>query len=584
MSSLQAMFTAILNMSITASYVAIGVMLVRVLLRKAPKLFSYVLWAAVLFRLVCPLSFSTSFSVLGLLNVDSQNHAGVLEYVPQDIGFMQTPAVQSGIGSLDGAVNASLPLATPIASVNPMQIWMALLSLIWIAGIAVLLTYSVISYLKIKRRLLTATSVQDNVYESDRIGTAFVCGFLHPKIYIPVGVGEADLPYILEHERTHIRRRDHLLKPVAFLALILHWFNPLMWLSFALMSRDMEMSCDESVLQRMSQDARRGYSSSLLSLSVKRSGIFAANPLAFGESHVKARICNVLNYKKPAFWILVLAVMALVVSMVAFSTNPPNGPTAADSYSGYSIDALLANKTPYVGDNSKVVGLIDAMPLPKGMIRDTVALQTSQVPYEITIHYLIKDASDAMVNGNLRGDAFQRNAAMLFALIDNVDVIHCRIADQTGQHDGAFYGFSYSRDVAEQWLGEDMRPYSGSAETLKKLIDRIGNTPIEANLASTATVEAQIEAYLETIMSSPMESSNSQDYIDAHPAEYASILNLGDEALTYLLAQFEKGGQNGLKGHIMMALCKELLGDRNNVTDEALSPQAWYEALPYVGK
>jgi len=409
------------------------------------------------------------------------------------------------------------PQATPIASVNPMQLWMALLSLIWIAGIVALLAYSVFSYLKIKRRLLTATLVQDNVYVSDQIGTAFVCGFLHPKIFIPVGVGEADLPYILEHERTHIRRKDHLLKPIAFLALILHWFNPLMWLSFALMSRDMEMSCDESVLQRMSQDARRGYSGSLLSLSVKRSGIFAANPLAFGESHVKARIHNVLNYKKPAFWVMVLAVIALVVSIVAFSTNPPNGATAPDSYSGYAIDALMANKTPYVGDNSKVVGLIDAMPLPKGIVRDTVALQTGHEPYEITIHYIMKDASDAMVNGAIRGDTFQCNAAMLFALIDNVDVIHCKIADQTGQHDGAFYGFSYSRDVAEQWLGEDVRPYSASADRLKKLIDQIIQTPMEANLASTAAVEAQVEAYLEVIMSSPMESSKSQDYIDAHP-------------------------------------------------------------------
>lgn len=584
MSSLQGMFTAILNMSITASYVAIGVMLVRVLLRKAPKLFSYVLWAVVLFRLVCPLSFSSGFSILGLLDVDSRTHAALLEYVPQDIGFMKTPAIQSGFGSVDGAVNASLPQATPIASVNPMQIWMQLLSMIWIAGIVVLLTYSVLSYIKIKRQLLTATRVKDNIYESDQIRTAFVCGFLHPKIYIALGVEEADLPYLLEHERTHIRRKDHLVKPFAFFALILHWFNPLMWLSFALMSRDMEMSCDESVLQRMSQDARRGYSGSLLSLSVKGSGLFAANPLAFGESHVKARIKNVLNYKKPAFWVMVLAVIALVVSILAFSTNPPKGATAPDLYSGYSIDALLANKTPYVGDNSKVVGLIDAMPLPKGIVRDTVALQTSQVPYGITINFIMKDASDAMVNGNLRGDAFQRNAAMLFALIDNVDVIHCKIADQTGRPDGAFYGFSYSRDVAEQWLGGDVRTYSGSAETLKKLIDRIGNTPIEANPASTATVEAQIEAYLEVIMSSPMESSNSQDYIDAHPAEYQGILNLGDEALTYLLAQFEKGGQNGLKGHIMMALCKDLLGDRDNVTEEALSPQAWYEALSYVGK
>lgn len=583
MSSLQGMFTAILNMSITASYVAIGVMLVRVLLRKAPKLFAYALWAVVLFRLVCPLSFSSGLSILGLLDMDSRNHAAVLEYVPQDIGFMQIPAIQSGIGSVDGAVNASLPQATPIASVNPIQIWLQLLSLIWVAGIAVLLSYSMISYIKIKRQLLTATRVNDNIYESDQIGTAFVCGFLHPKIYIPLGVGEADLPYLLEHERTHIRRKDHLVKPLAFFALILHWFNPLMWLSFALMSRDMEMSCDESVLQRMSQDARRGYSGSLLSLSVKRSGLFAANPLAFGESHVKARIKNVLNYKKPAFWVTVLAVMALVVSIVMFTANPKDNPMPPDSYSGYAINALLANKTPYVGDNSKVVALIDAMPLPKGIVRDTVALKTSQEPYGITIHYIMKDASEAMVDGTISGDAFQRNAAMLFALIDNVNVIHCKIADQTGQHDGASYALTYTRVMAEAWLGGDVRLYSSSADTLKKLIDRINNTPIDTNIASPATVGAQIEEYLEVIMSSPMESSNSQDYIDAHPAEYQGILNLGDEALNYMLAQFEKGGQTGLKGHIMMALCQDLLGDRDNVAEVYKSPQEWYDALINAG-
>lgn len=301
MSNLQGMFTAILNMSITASYVAVGVILVRILLRKAPKIFSYALWAVVLLRLIFPFSFTTPFSFLGLLNVNSQHNAGVLEYVPHDIGLVQTPTVQSGIGSLDGAVNSSLHQATPLASINPMQLWMDVFSLIWLTGIVVLLTYSVISYIKIKRQLLTATLVKDNIYESDQIGTAFVCGFIYPKIYVPVGVRDADLSYILEHEGTHIRRKDYLIKPLAFLALILHWFNPLMWLSFGLMSRDMEMSCDESVLQKMSQDAKGGYSRSLLSLSVKRSGLFAANPLAFGESHVKARIKNVLNYKKPVF-------------------------------------------------------------------------------------------------------------------------------------------------------------------------------------------------------------------------------------------------------------------------------------------
>jgi beta-lactamase regulating signal transducer with metallopeptidase domain len=322
MSNLQGMFTTILNMSITASYVAICVFLVRILLRKAPKKFSYALWAVVLFRLVCPLSFSTAFSFLGLLNVNSQNNAGLLEYVPNDIGFIQTPTVQSGIGSLDSAVNTYLPQATPIASANPMQIWMDVLSLIWIAGIVVLLFYSVLSYIRIKRKLLTATLVKDNVYESDRIGTAFVCGFIHPKIYVPVGVKEADLSYILEHERTHIRRKDYLIKPFAFFVLFLHWFNPLMWLSFALMSRDMEMSCDESVLQKMSYDAKCDYSNSLLTLSVKSNGLFAANPLAFGESHVKARIKNILNYKKPVFGVVIASVIIVISVGIALLSNP----------------------------------------------------------------------------------------------------------------------------------------------------------------------------------------------------------------------------------------------------------------------
>ena len=358
MSNLQGMFTTILNMSITASYVAIGVILIRILLRKAPKFFSCALWAVLLFRLICPLSFSTSFSFLGMLNVDSKNNAGMLEYVPKDIGFMQTPTVQSGIGNLDSIVNSSLPHSAPIASVNPMQIWMNVLSLIWLAGIVVLLSYSVISYIKIKRQLLTATLVKDNIYESDQIGTAFVCGFIHPKIYVPLGVGEADLSYILEHERTHIRRRDYLIKPLSFFALILHWFNPLMWLSFALMSRDMEMSCDESVLQKMSQDAKGGYSSSLLSLSVKRKGLFTANPLAFGESHVKARIKNILNYKKPVFWVVLASAIVLIGATIVLLSNPQlrySNLTLANVESMTLVSELDDTKSTVITDSAECV-------------------------------------------------------------------------------------------------------------------------------------------------------------------------------------------------------------------------------------
>ncbi len=491
MSTLSGLFTTILNMSITATYVAAGAILARLLLRKAPKIFSYALWAVVLYRLICPLSFTSAVSFLGLLNVDHQNYTGVLEYVPNNIGFMLEPTVQSGLGSLDSAVNSSLPAATPMASVNPMQIWMYFLSLIWLTGIIVMILYSVISYVKIKRQLLTATLLKDNIYESDRIGTAFVCGFVHPKIYMPLGVSDADLAYILEHEQTHIRRKDHLIKPLAYFALVLHWFNPVMWLSFALMSRDMEMSCDESVLHKMNPEAKGGYSSSLLALSAKSNGLFAANPLAFGESHVKARIRNVLNYKKPAFWVIVLAVIATAVLIVAFTTNPKHEPTAPNLYWGYSIDALMDNKTPYVGNNVKVIGLIDAMPLPVGIIRGKVEMQTESLPYGITINYIVNDSS-VLVNGAI-GEAFYRNNILLFSLIDNVDVINCKIIDETGEYDGV--SFVLPREMAEVVVGGDVRSFAGSGDSLRDLIDRINQVALGVNTINSEKMLCSIEAY-----------------------------------------------------------------------------------------
>jgi len=323
-------FITVVNMSITASYVAIGVILVRLLLKKAPKIFSYVLWTPVLFRLICPFSFDSTFSLFNLINLYVKQGTGVSEL------FMQTPVIHSGIGSIDGTANISLTSAIPAVSPNPVQIWTAVISpspnpkqiwltafsLIWIFGVITLLIYSIVSYVKIKGKLQTATRVDGNVFESDAIGTAFIFGFIRPKIYVPANVEDASLLYILEHERTHIRRKDYLIKLIAFLLLILHWFNPLIWLCFVLMSRDMEMSCDENVLRKLGDSAKVGYSSSLLSQAVKRKGLLTVNPLAFGESDVKTRIKNILNYKKPAFWVIVIAVIAVCAATIAFVTNP----------------------------------------------------------------------------------------------------------------------------------------------------------------------------------------------------------------------------------------------------------------------
>lgn len=287
---------------------------------------------------------------------------------------------------------------------------------------------------------------------------------------------------------------------------------------------------------------------------------------------------NIPYYKKPLFWVIALIVAAILVLAAALAVNQRPGPVESNTYLGYSIEKLMANKTPYVGNNSKVVGLIDAMPLPEGITRGTVELQTANLPYGITINYIMDDSAGVTVNGAICGDAFFPNAIILFSLIDNVDVINCQIADQTGRYDGASYSFPYTREMAEELLDGDVRTFAAGAEALKNLIDRVTNTPLASDIVLQATAD-MIEEHLETILSSPRGSANPQDYINAHQHQYESILKMGDVALTYLLSQFEKGGCDDLKGHIMMALCKEFLGARYNVTDETLTPQEWYQAL-----
>ena len=327
MSLLEDLFITVVNMSITASCVAVGVIFIRLLLKKAPKIFSYILWAPVLFRLVCPFSFDSAFSLFNLVSLDAKQGSLAYGFVSQDTGVIRTPAIRVGIGGIDNVADVPLPAAVPgdfpAAGTKPIQAWLAVLSLVWILGVISLLTYSIVSYVKTRRKLRTATLVEGNVFETDAVETAVVCGFIRPKIYVPVNIGDTDLSYILENERTHIRRKDHLVKPLAYLALILHWFNPLMWLCFSLMSRDMEMSCDESVLRKLGDSAKNGYSSSLLSLAVRRKGLLAANPLAFGENHVKTRIKNILDFKKPAFWGIAVAVTAVCAAVIAFTANPP---------------------------------------------------------------------------------------------------------------------------------------------------------------------------------------------------------------------------------------------------------------------
>ncbi len=545
MNILQDLFTAILNMSITASFVAIGVILVRLLLKKVPKLFSYILWTPVLFRVICPFSFASVFSFLRLINLNAQQGRGVEKFVPQNTELMQTPAIQSGIDSIDNAANTSLPQDILAASVNPMHIWMTVLSLIWIVGVIALLFYSVVSYMKIKGKLQTATLVKDNVFETDAVGTAFVCGFIRPKIYVPVNVGDADLSYILAHERTHIRRRDYLIKPLAFLALILHWFNPIMWLSFALMSRDMEMSCDESVLRRLGDGAKSGYSGLLLALSVKRNRLLAVNPLAFCESHVKLRIKNVLNYKKPAFWVIITAAVTVIVAAIGLLANPLDTDINKNGINyGQIKTGTNGNTDDYDYDATDPVEVVRAD-----------YMSWLKKDYTISMYVINAEVDEAETQRQLeryKGSELAENRGWTDAYLDQhfivVKVIYeCEIDHtKTYMSDGLLEGYVFlTRD-----------PESG----IWTIVDR--TSPSDILVKDEIEITKLVEENLAVIMSSPLQSSATGAYIKAHQKEYDMIVSMGEKALPYLIGILD-GGAKGLRGNIVMLLCEDIVKNLN---------------------
>ncbi len=308
---LDRIFLRILNMSFTASFVILIVLVTRAIFRKSPKLISYSLWGVVLFRLIIPFSFE---SIISILPIKSSP-------ISQDIIYMAEPKIDTGITVINNTVNASLPAATPIVSINPLQIWIFLGRTVWLAGIAVLLAYSIFSLLRLYKKLKIAVHDNNNIYIVKGLETAFIMGFIRPKIYLPEGLSIDERKFIVLHEETHIKRYDHITKLLFFSALCLHWFNPLVWLAFSLSNRDMEMSCDEAVIKKLGDGIKKEYSSSLLNLAVGRR-IVNGTLLAFGEGDTKDRIKNVLNYKRPKFWIVAVSLAAVIYLSIGLLANP----------------------------------------------------------------------------------------------------------------------------------------------------------------------------------------------------------------------------------------------------------------------
>lgn len=329
---LDKIFLQVLNMSFTASYVIILVLFARLLLKKVPKIFSYALWSIVFFRLVCPFSFESNLSWFHLTG----------RTIEQMRPF---PEKFTTLNNALPTANATIELS-PIAETS-MSFVSGIFTLLWLVGIVALLLYSAASLFRLRHKLIGAVKLRDNIYLADHIQSPFVIGVMRPKIYLPSTLSEREQGYIILHEQTHIKRFDHIVKILAFCTLCVHWFNPLVWLAFILCVKDMEMSCDESVMKQMHTDIRNEYSASLLSLATGKKMI-AGTPLAFGEGDTTSRIKNVLNYKKPAFWVIAVSMAAVLAAGIGLMSNPKDstnahfGSSAKDILSRYTL-ALAAS-------------------------------------------------------------------------------------------------------------------------------------------------------------------------------------------------------------------------------------------------
>ena len=302
-----------LNMGIAAGWLIVAVVVLRVLVKRAPKRFRLLLWAVVGLRLVLPVSIESALSLVPSAQT-----------LPEGVMYAAAPELNTGIAALNDAINPALTAAfapEPAASANPLQVLLPVASVIWLAGAAAMLLWALVSWLRLRRRVAEAVLLEGNVFESERVASPFVLGLIRPRIYLPFGLDEGAREQVLTHERAHIARGDHVIKPLGWLILAVYWYNPLVWLAYALFCRDIELACDERVIRRLPVSGRADYSQALLDLSRPHHGVGAC-PLAFGESAVKGRVKSVLTYKRPAFWLIMLAALLCIGAAVCFLTDP----------------------------------------------------------------------------------------------------------------------------------------------------------------------------------------------------------------------------------------------------------------------
>ena len=359
-----AVFLKLLNLSISASWLVLAVLALRLVSKRSPKWMNVLLWGIVALRLMLPFSIESALSLIPSAETVS----------PAVVQFDPAPTITSGVSVIDNAVNPALSehfAAAPTASVNPLYVWTEIAGWVWLIGLGAMLLYALVSYLRLRRRVSVSLCVRENIYLCDAISSPFILGVVKPRIYLPSGLDEVQRQNVLSHERAHLARRDHWWKPLGFALLAVYWFNPVLWLAYALLCRDIELACDERVIRTMDESAVKTYSTVLLACSMPRKAAITC-PLAFGEVGVKERVKNALRYKKPAFWVVAASVAVCVVVAVCFLTDPPTDTDAAGLVGFHREQVTYADVTDASGaqpssvqltaeETNAVYALLDAM-------------------------------------------------------------------------------------------------------------------------------------------------------------------------------------------------------------------------------
>lgn len=592
-------FLGLLNRAFLSSVLILAVIFVRALIKKAPKWITCALWIAVAVRLIVPFQMESVFSLLPSSDP-----------IPSDIVYQEVPQITSGAEIVDQVINPVLEdhfTADPTVSVNPMQVAVFVAARLWLLGVIALCFYMGISYFMLRRKVAASQKRSANVYVCDEISSPFILGILRPRIYLPSGLEADTMECVLAHEKAHLKRRDHIWKPLGFCILTIYWFHLLCWIAYILLCKDIELACDEKVTKDKDQAWKAGYCQALLDCNRNRR-LIAACPVAFGEVGVKERVKTVLNYRKPAFWMSAAAVVLSIAVVVCFMTNSKNDPSAPEKENVKEISAEapeaeaageeeqkdVAQKAP---DEGKITQK-EENPLEAAI---TAALMENYDPD--TLDGLLRVESHVILSNEVKNDADgnpMEETVYLLALLRKYQMYDKAILvigesyvptaitfsvngsegyvlkEYWTPRDGSYYVEDvlekFPQSAAEDALHEDRYISELQSESYQKALD---------GFFAKGSLKERIGELLETISSSAGEASAAADPIEAHPQEYKELLEYEECSLRYCFEEFLKGGQTDLRGKIMEQLCMDIMGSWGIAHHDVAydTGQDWFEGF-----